>query len=90
FLPGKTPRPIDSAEVAKILRRLLRRHFPGQKFYVQWVELKGDLFSRRRLLCGTLCSGLRRRALELDDDWRRSGGSLGTRPPLELQTRSER
>ncbi len=25
-----------------------------------------------------------------DDDWRRSRESLGTRPPLELQTRSER
>ena len=89
FLPGKTPRLIEAAEVAKILRRVLRRYFPGQKFYVQWVELKGDLFSRR-LLCRALCSGLRRRALKLDGDWRRSGESLGMRPPLDLQTRSER
>ncbi len=55
----------------------------------EWVEVEGDLLSRR-LLCCSLCSGLRRRALELDEGWRWSGESLGTRPPLEIQMRSER
>ena len=35
FLPGKTPRHIEVTEVARILRRVLKRHFPGQKFYVR-------------------------------------------------------
>ncbi len=35
FLPGKTPRLSDLVEVAKIPRRVLKRHFAGQKFYVR-------------------------------------------------------
>ena len=41
FLPGKTPRLIDAVEVAKILRRVLRRHFAGQKFYVRSEHYSG-------------------------------------------------
>ncbi len=41
FLPGKTPRPIDTVEVAKILRRVLKRHFPGQRFYVRSERYSG-------------------------------------------------
>ena len=60
----------------------------------EWVDLEGDLFSRRLPSC-PLCSGLRRRALKLDDDWRRSDASLSLRGPalrqaLDLQTRSKR
>ncbi len=42
FLPGKTPRLIvDTVEVAKILRRVLKRHFPGEKFYVRSERYSG-------------------------------------------------
>ncbi len=41
FVPGKTPRRIDTVEVAKILRRVLKRHFPGQRFYVRSERYSG-------------------------------------------------
>ncbi len=171
FLPGKPPRLIDSVEVAKIPRRVLKRHFAGQKFYVgterysggslidvSWVDGLGvtqvapyrgadfdgmrdlktyrdaggvDVDRRfRRVRYGAdfivgkreasgearaevlawLSEELGELVEELklyrasylrerdalaheslrDDDWRRSRESLGTRLPLDLQTRSER
>ena len=171
FLPGKTPRLIASVEVARIPRRVLKRHFAGQKFCVRterysggslidvsWVDGLGvtqvapyrgadfdgmrdlrtyrdavvvdddDRFERVRYGADFIvgkreaygearaevlawlseelgepieelklypASYLRERdalAQESvrDDDWRRSRESLETRPPLELQTRSER
>ncbi len=41
FLPGKTPRFIDSVEVATIPRRVSKRHFAGQKFYVGTERYSG-------------------------------------------------
>ncbi len=41
FLPGKPPRAIDSVEVAKIPRRVSKRHFAGQKFYVGTERYSG-------------------------------------------------
>ncbi len=172
FLPGKTPHLI---EVAKILRRVLRRHYPGQKFYVRTERYSGgssidvvwtdgltvaqvepllepyrgadfdgmrdlktyrdavvvdedgrfervrygaDFIFRKReasrearaQILAWLAEKLGEPIEELklypvsylrerdalahesvrDDDWSRSGEFLGTRPPLELQTRRER
>ncbi len=174
-LPGKTPRLNDSVEVAKIPRRVLKRHFAGQKFYVGTERYSGgssidvartdgptvaqfepffepyrgadfdgmrdlrtyrdavvvdddDRFERVRYgadfivgkreaygearaeVLAWLSEELGEPIEELklyrasylrerdalaheslrDDDWRRSRESLGTRPPLELQTRRER
>ncbi len=44
----------------------------------------------RRLLTCALCSALRRRVLELDEDWRRFGGAPRRPEPIELDRRSER
>ncbi len=41
FLPGKPPRLIEAAEVAKIPRRVLKRHFAGQKFCVRTERYSG-------------------------------------------------
>ncbi len=41
FLPGKKPRLFDSVEVAKILRRVLKRHFAGQRFHVRTERSSG-------------------------------------------------
>jgi hypothetical protein len=149
FLPGKPPRLIDSVEVAKIFRRVSKRHFAGQKFYVLREPYRGADFDGMRDLKtyrdavvvgddGTIervrygadvifrtREALRKAGAEVlarlsdefgepieelklyrasylrerdafahesvrDDDWRRSRESLETRPPLELQTRSER
>jgi hypothetical protein len=171
FLPGKTPRLVDSVEVAEILRRVSKRHFAGQKFCVRkerysddssidvvWtdgpalaqvephrgadfdgmrdlktyrdavvvgddgtierVRYGADVIFRKREASGEAGADvLARLSDELgepveelklypasylrerdafahesvrDDDWRRSRESLETRPPLELQTRSER
>ncbi len=175
FLPGKPPRLIDSVEVAKIPRRVSKRHFAGQKRYVRtercsdassidvvWTDgpalaqveplvepyrgadfdgmrdLKtyrdavvvddDDRFERVRYgadfivgkreasgeagaqVFAWLVEELGEPIEELklyavsylrerdaiahesvrDDDWRRYRESLETRPPLELQTRSER
>ncbi len=175
FLPGKPPRLNDSVEVAKIPRRVSKRHFAGQKFCgrterssggssidVVWIDdpalaqvepliepyrgadfdgmrdlktyrdavVVGDDGTIERVRYGAdvifrkreatvearaqvltwlsdelgepieelklyAVSSLRERdALAhesvRDDDSRRSGEFLGTRPPLEFQTRSER
>ncbi len=41
FLPGKTPRPIDTVEVATIVRGVSRRPFPGQRIYVPTERYSG-------------------------------------------------
>ena len=106
FLPGKTPRLIEAVEAAKILRRVLKRHFLGQKFFVRTARYSGgssidvvwthgptlaQIEPRLEPYRGADFDEMRdlktyRDAVVVDDD----GQSLGTRPPLELQTRSAR
>ncbi len=176
FLPGKKPRLFDSVEVARIPRRVLKRHFAGQKFCVRTERYSGGssidvvvwtdgptvaqvepffepyrgadfdgmrdlktyrdalvvdddgrlervrygadfIFSKREASAEARAQVLAWLAEELgepieelklyrasylrerdalahesvrNDDWRRSRESLETRPPLEIQTRSER
>ncbi len=41
FLPGKKPRLFDSVEVARIPRRVLKRHFAGQELCVRTERYSG-------------------------------------------------
>ena len=78
FLPGKTPRFIEAPTVAKILRRVLRRCFPGQKFYVRTERYSGGSSIMECHYCGERAVGAVSEWVEFEGDFS-AAGSLAAR-----------